>query len=138
MSGTIQSPSTLMSTELVDNTSGSITAAMVRNIVESAMGMPTSSQTANYTVTAADRGTTINMNSASAVTVTINTGILTAGQGFGVRQVGAGKATVTAGAGVTLINSAGSNATSAQNALLWVTAHTTANTFIVDANVALR
>lgn len=137
MSGTIRTPSVLMSTEIVDNTTGQITAARIRDVVETFAGMPTSSKTASYTVTAADRGTVINMNSASATTVTINTGVLTAGQGFGVRQVGAGTVTIAGGAGVTLLSSTGAFATTAQNALLWVTAHSTANTFFIDTSVAL-
>lgn len=62
---------------------------------------PSADKTTAYTVVAADIGTTVVVNSASAVNVTINTGTLTAGDVFEVWQRGAGQVTMVAGAGMT-------------------------------------
>ena len=59
-------------------------------------------KTASYTAAAADAGASTGMSAAGALTVTINTGVFTAGDLAEYRQVGAGQVTIAAGAGVTL------------------------------------
>lgn len=136
MSGTISTPYSLMSTQIVDNTTGLVKASNIRNIIESLAGIATSTQTASYTITAQDRGTIIRSTAPSPITITVPAGVLLPGQGFGVRQVGNGVVTI-AGSGVTLKSSTGSFVTTGINALLWVTADVTTNTLYVDTNVAL-
>ena len=58
--------------------------------------------TASHVATSADANASTGMDSASALTVTINTGVFTAGDLAEYRQVGAGQVTVAAGVGVTL------------------------------------
>jgi hypothetical protein len=62
---------------------------------------PSADKTTAYTVVAADVGTTIVVNLGTALNVTVNTGVLTAGQVFEVWQRGAGQVTMVAGAGMT-------------------------------------
>jgi hypothetical protein len=59
-------------------------------------------KTANYTLTEADAGHTIEVNSATGVTITVPANIFTAGQRVDIVQVGAGLVTMLAGAGFTL------------------------------------
>jgi hypothetical protein len=56
-----------------------------------------STKTASYTLVAADKGTRIVMNVASANTVTVNTSLFTAGDTLVIQNIGAGVSTVTAG-----------------------------------------
>ena len=56
-----------------------------------------SQKTASYVLVAADAGTRIEMNSGSATTVTVNTGLFTAGDTLFIQNIGAGACTVTAG-----------------------------------------
>lgn len=58
-------------------------------------------KTASYTAAAVDAGASTGMSAAGALTVTINTGVFTAGDLAEYRQVGAGQVTIAAGAGVT-------------------------------------
>jgi hypothetical protein len=124
-----------MANEIVDNSIGLITPARLRDVVETFAGDSTSTETANYTVQASDRGTTINVNSASAVSITVNSGILLAGQGFSVRQIGTGQVTIVGGTGMTLASSTGTFATRAQYSKIAVEAHTTATTLFVDGDL---
>jgi hypothetical protein len=56
-----------------------------------------SAKTGNYTLVAADAGTTITMTSASATAITVNTGVFTAGDTLEIINLGAGICTITAG-----------------------------------------
>lgn len=79
-------------------------------------------QTASYTLVAGDNGKMIEMNVASANTLTINASIFSVGNQFLVSQYGAGQTTITAGAGVTLRSSGGKLKTSAQYAVATIIA----------------
>jgi hypothetical protein len=56
-----------------------------------------STKTASYTLVAADKGTRVVMNSASATTITVNTSLFSAGDTLFLQNIGAGVCTVTAG-----------------------------------------
>ena len=79
-------------------------------------------KTASYTLVANDNGKLIEMNVASANTLTINASLFSAGNQLLVSQYGAGQTTITAGAGVTLRSSGGKLKTSAQYALVTIIA----------------
>ncbi len=75
-------------------TSGqTLTAAQMNAITE----LPVNDKTASYTLTAAEAGERVIMNSASATTITVNTNLFTAGQVIYITNKGAGVCTVTAG-----------------------------------------
>jgi hypothetical protein len=59
--------------------------------------LPVSTKTASYTLTVADLGTRVVMNSASATTITVNTSIFGASDKVEILNIGAGVCTVTAG-----------------------------------------
>jgi len=59
--------------------------------------LPTSTKTASHTLTIADVGTRVIMNSASATTITVNTSIFGASDIVEILNIGAGVCTVTAG-----------------------------------------
>jgi len=67
---------------------------------------PVETKTASYTLVAADVNKRIVMNSASATTITVNTGIFSAGDSVWIHNIGAGTTTVTAGTAT--VNTAGS------------------------------
>jgi hypothetical protein len=60
-------------------------------------GGSTTAKTASYVLVAADAGTVVQMNSASATTITVNTALFEAGDTVQIQNVGAGVCTVTAG-----------------------------------------
>lgn len=66
------------------------------------VGVPVTTQTAAYTLVLADAGSIVEVNSASAVNVTIPASIFAAGQIVEVHQYGPGQVTIVAGSGVTL------------------------------------
>lgn len=136
MSGTIQTPSFLMSAEIIDNTTGLITPARVRDVVESLAGTSAQAKSASYTVIAQDRGTVLNITSASAANVTVNAAVLSAGHQFGVRQMGAGQITIVPGTGMTRQSSSGTFATRAQYSLILVTVHSDGTTLLIDGDLA--
>jgi hypothetical protein len=70
-----------------------LTAAQLNAITE----LPVSAKTTSYVLTAADAGTRVQMTSASATTITINTGLFTAGQSVSIYNNGTGACTVTGG-----------------------------------------
>ncbi len=70
-----------------------LTAAQLNAITE----VPVNDKTASYTLTAAEAGERVIMNSASATTITVNTNLFTAGQVIYITNKGAGVCTVTAG-----------------------------------------
>ena len=58
---------------------------------------PVDTKTASYTLVAADKNSRVVMNSASATTITVDTGIFSAGDSVWIHNIGAGTCTVTAG-----------------------------------------
>lgn len=79
-------------------------------------------KTASYTLVVGDNGKMIEMNVASANTLTIDASIFSAGNQILISQYGAGQTTITAGAGVTLRSSGGKLKTSAQYSLVTIIA----------------
>jgi hypothetical protein len=83
-----------------------LTAAQMTSLQQTAMGGGSpSTKTASYVLTAADAGTVIQMNSASATTITVNTSLFAAGDSVQIQNIGAGVCTITAGTAT--VNSAG-------------------------------
>lgn len=75
-----------------------LTAAQMTSLQQTAMGGgSTTAKVASYTLVAADAGTVVQMNSASATTITVNTALFAAGDTVQIQNVGAGVCTVTAG-----------------------------------------
>lgn len=70
-----------------------LTAAQLNAITE----VPVSAKTASYTLAATDAGSRITMSNASATTITVNTGLFSAGQSLRIQNIGAGACTITAG-----------------------------------------
>jgi len=84
-----------------------LTAAQMTSLQQTAMGGGSPSiKTANYVLVAADAGTVIQVNSTSATTVTVNTGLFSAGDSVQIQNIGSGTTTITAGTAT--VNSAGS------------------------------
>ena len=65
--------------------------------LNSTYNIPVSAKTASYTLVAADGGTRVQMNNASATTITVNTSLFSAGDSVWLQNIGAGVMTVTAG-----------------------------------------
>ena len=75
-----------------------LTASQMTNLQQTAMGGgSTTAKVASYVLVAADAGTVVQMNSASATTITVNTALFAAGDTVEIQNVGAGVCTVTAG-----------------------------------------
>ena len=74
--------------------SGNVLTAAQMNAITT---LPTSTKTASHTLTIADLGTRVIMNSASATTITVNTSIFGASDVVEILNIGAGVCTVTAG-----------------------------------------
>ena len=72
-------------------------AILTASQLNSTFNIPVSTKTASYTLVAADAGTRIVMNSASATTITVNTSLFSAGDNLEILNIGAGVCTVTAG-----------------------------------------
>jgi hypothetical protein len=70
-----------------------LTAAQMNAITE----LPINDKTASHTLTAADAGDYVIMNSASATTITVNTGIFTAGQVVFIVNKGTASTVITQG-----------------------------------------
>jgi hypothetical protein len=84
-----------------------LTAAQMTSLQETAMGGgAASSKTANYVLVAADAGKTISMTSTSATTITVNTGLFSAGDTVFIQNLGSATCTITAGTAT--VNTAGS------------------------------
>ena len=84
-----------------------LTAAQMTSLQQTAMGGgEATAKTASYVLVAADAGTTVIMNSASATTITVNTALFAAGDTVNIQNIGAGICTVTAGTAT--VNTAGS------------------------------
>ena len=74
-----------------------LTAAQLNAVQANDYNQTVSTKTASYTLVAADKGTRVVMNVASANTVTVNTSLFTAGDTLVIQNIGAGVTTVTAG-----------------------------------------
>ena len=75
-----------------------LTAAQMTSLQQTAMGGgSTTAKTASYVLVAADAGTVVAMNAAGSTTVTVNTGLFSAGDTVFIQNWGAGVCTVTAG-----------------------------------------
>lgn len=75
-----------------------LTASQLTNLQQTALGGGSATaKTASYVLVAADAGTTVIMNSASATTITVNTSLFAAGDTVYIQNLGAGVCTITAG-----------------------------------------
>ncbi len=88
-----------------------LTSSQMTSLQATALGGgATTAKTASYVLVAADAGTVVQMNSASATTITVNTALFAAGDTVQIQNVGAGVCTVTAGTAT--VSTAGSLALS--------------------------
>ena len=79
-------------------TTGSVlTATQMNNLQANDYNWTVSQKTASYVLVAADAGTRIEMNAAGSTTITVNTGLFTAGDTLFIQNIGAGTCTITAG-----------------------------------------
>ena len=85
-------------------------AILTASQLNSTFNIPVSAKTASYTLVAADGGTRVQMNNASATTITVNTSLFSAGDSVWIQNIGAGVCTVTAGTAT--VSTAGSLAVS--------------------------
>jgi hypothetical protein len=74
-----------------------LTAAQMNTLQANDYNQTVATKTASYTLVAADKGTRVVMNVASANTVTVNTSLFSAGDTLVIQNIGAGVTTVTAG-----------------------------------------
>jgi hypothetical protein len=74
-----------------------LTAAQMNTLQANDYNQTVSTKTASYVLVAADKGTRVVMNVASANTVTVNTSLFSAGDTLVIQNIGAGVTTVTAG-----------------------------------------
>jgi hypothetical protein len=75
-----------------------LTAAQLTSLQANDYNQTVSAKTTSYTLVAADKGTRITMSSASATTITVNTGLFTAGDSLRIQNLnGGGSCTITAG-----------------------------------------
>lgn len=75
-----------------------LTAAQMTSLQQTAMGGgSTTAKTTSYVLVAADAGTVVQMNAAGSTTITVNTGLFSAGDTVQIQNVGAGVCTITAG-----------------------------------------
>jgi len=81
-----------------DFTAGQVlTAVQMDNLQANDYNQTVSTKTASYTLVAADKGTRVVMNSASATTITVNTSLFSAGDTLILQNISTGVCTVTAG-----------------------------------------
>ena len=79
-------------------TTGSVlTAQQMNDLQTNDFNQTVNQKSASYVLVASDKGTRIEMNSGSATTVTVNTGLFAAGDTLFIQNIGAGVCTVTAG-----------------------------------------
>ena len=83
-----------------------LTAGQMNTLQANDYNQTVSAKTASYVLVAADAGTRITMTSASATTITVNTGLFAAGDTLEIVNLGTGSCTVTAGTAT--VNTAGS------------------------------
>lgn len=74
-----------------------LTAAQVTALQANDYNQTVSTKTDSYTLVAADKGTRIVMNKATATTITVNTSLFSAGDTLWIHNIGAGVCTITAG-----------------------------------------
>ena len=74
-----------------------LTAAQMNALQGNDYNQTVSTKTASYTLVAADKGTRVVMNSASATTITVNTSLFSAGDTLTILNISTGVCTVTAG-----------------------------------------
>jgi len=75
-----------------------LTAAQMTSLQQTAMGGgSTTAKSTSYVLTATDAGTVVAMNAAGSTTITVNTGLFSAGDTVFIQNWGAGVCTVTAG-----------------------------------------
>ena len=74
-----------------------LTAAQMNALQGNDYNQTVSTKIASYTLVAADKGTKVVMNSASATTITVNTSLFSAGDTLTILNIAAGVCTVTAG-----------------------------------------
>jgi hypothetical protein len=74
-----------------------LTAAQMNSLQGNDFNQTVSTKTASYVLVAADAGTKIVMNSASATTITVNTSLFAAGDNVTILNISSGVCTVTAG-----------------------------------------
>jgi hypothetical protein len=74
-----------------------LTAAQMTALQANDYNQTVSAKVASYVLVAADKGTRITMSSASATTVTVNTGLFTAGDSLRIQNIGTAACVVTAG-----------------------------------------
>lgn len=74
-----------------------LTAAQVNALQANDYNQTVSTKTASYILVAADKGTRIVMNSTSATTITVNTGLFDAGDTLYIHNTNSGVCTITAG-----------------------------------------
>jgi len=103
-----------------------LTAAQMTQLQADVYSPTVSVKTSSYVLVAADAGTRIEMNVASANTVTVNTSLFTAGDTLIVSNKGAGQTTITAGTAT--VSSAG---------LLTVDQYANGTLYFVSAGVAI-
>jgi hypothetical protein len=111
-----------------------LTAAQMTSLQQTAMGGgSTTAKTTSYVLTAADAGTVVQMNSASATTITVNTALFAAGDIVQIQNIGTGVCTVTAGTAT--VNTYGSLALSQyQGGQLYFNTTSAAFLYGVDAS----
>jgi len=90
-----------------------LTAAQVNALQANDYNQTVSNKTDSYVLVAADKGTRVVMNKATATTITVNTSLFNAGDTLFIQNIGAGVCTITAGTAT--VSTAGSLAL-AQNA----------------------
>jgi hypothetical protein len=88
-----------------------LTAAQVNALQANDYNQTVSTKTGDYVLVAADKGTRVVMNSASAQTITVNTSLFSAGDTLFIQNIGAGICTITAGTAT--VSTAGSLALAA-------------------------
>ena len=74
-----------------------LTASAMNTLQGNDYNQTVSTKTASYTLVAADVGTKVVMNSASATTITVNTSLFSAGDTLTILNIAAGVCTITAG-----------------------------------------
>jgi hypothetical protein len=72
-------------------------AVLTASQLNSTFNIPVTTKTASAILVAADAGTRVVMNSASATTITVNTSLFAAGDNLEITNIGAGVCTITAG-----------------------------------------
>jgi len=105
-----------------------LTADQMTTLQTNDFNQTVSQKTASYVLVAADKGTRIEINSASATTVTVNNSLFTAGDTVIIQNIGAGISTVTAGT---------ATVSKATNASLALAQYQGGNLYFISASAAV-